>query len=269
MIPTWILDIFAAIMLVVAAVSAARLAAARPWQHGARRAALADIDVAHLLMAIAMAGMLVASLQTLPNGAWSVIFAVITVWFGYRVARDAQVSGVRALAGGHCAPHLIHAAAMLYMFMAFTAPATHGSGGMGDMSGGMTGMGTLQLPFLAFLFALLLIGYSIWDLDRLSGPGASGHYSLAAARTAPPGLVLVGATAGLGATAVSAPASGAASSAVATESMATESMGSEAQPADASAPASRAGRAVLAPWVATGCRIAMGVTMAFMLLIMI
>jgi hypothetical protein len=29
------------------------------------------------------------------------------------------------------------------------------------------------------------------------------------------------------------------------------------------------GRGVLAPWVATGCRIAMGVTMAFMLLIMI
>jgi hypothetical protein len=57
MIPSWILDILAAIMLVVAAVSAGRLVAARPWPHGAGRAALADIDVAHLLMAIAMAGM--------------------------------------------------------------------------------------------------------------------------------------------------------------------------------------------------------------------
>jgi Domain of unknown function (DUF5134) len=263
MTPAWILDIFAAIMLVVAAVSAARLAVARPWQQGTR-VALADIDASHLLMAIAMAGMLVASLQTLPNGAWSVIFAVMTAWFGYRVIRDAQVSGVRALAGGHCAPHLIHAGAMLYMFMAFTAPATHGSGGMGGMSGGMSGMGTLQLPFLAFVFALLLIGYSIWDLDQLSGPGASGHYSLAAARTVPTGLVLVGATAGTGAAAVSAPASGPAGSALATEAMATE-----AQPADASAPTSRADRNVLAPWVATSCRIAMGITMAFMLLIMI
>ena len=36
MIPSWILDIFAAIMLVVAAVSAARLVAARPWQRRAR-----------------------------------------------------------------------------------------------------------------------------------------------------------------------------------------------------------------------------------------
>ena len=33
--------------------------------------------------------------------------------------------------------------------------------------------------------------------------------------------------------------------------------------------ASGTGRGLLAPWVATGCRIAMGVTMAFMLLIMI
>ena len=38
MIPSWILDIFAAIMLVVAAVSAARLVAVRPWRHGARAA---------------------------------------------------------------------------------------------------------------------------------------------------------------------------------------------------------------------------------------
>ena len=72
-------------MLVVAAVSAGRLVAARPWQRGPRQAALADIDVAHLLMAIAMAGMLVSGLRTLPDGAWEAVFSVMTVWFGYRV----------------------------------------------------------------------------------------------------------------------------------------------------------------------------------------
>jgi Domain of unknown function (DUF5134) len=272
MIPAWILDIFAAIMLVVAAVSAARLVVARPWQHGTRQAALTDVDGAHLLMAIAMAGMLVASLQTLPNGAWSVIFAVLTVWFGYRVVRDAQVSGVRALAGGHCAPHFIHAGAMLYMFMAFTAPAAHGSGGMAGMAGGMSGMGTLQLPLLAFVFALTLIGYSIWDLDQLSGPGASGHYSLAVARTRPAGPVLVGVGVGTSAAGAGASAgpgaaalSPAASPAMAAEPV-TELAGGAGVP-PASGPAD--GTGVLAPWVATGCRIAMGVTMAFMLLIMI
>jgi hypothetical protein len=252
MIPSWILEIFAAVMLVVAALSAARLVAARPWRRGA---ALADIDVAHLLMAIAMAGMLTASLQTLPNGAWSVIFAVMTAWFGYRVIRDAQVSGVRALAGGHCAPHLIHAAAMLYMFLAVTAPAAHGTGS-GGMSGSMSSMGTLELPFLAFVFALTLIGYSVWDLDQLSGPGTSGHYSLAAARVASPEPVLVGAPAGPGATAVSAT--------VATETGATDTGATDTGGSAAAGP-----RGVLAPWVTTSCRIAMGITMAFMLLITI
>jgi Domain of unknown function (DUF5134) len=274
MIPSWILDIFAAVMLVVAAVSAGRLVAARSWQRGTRRAALADIDVAHLLMAIAMAGTLAASLQTLSNGAWSVIFAVMTAWFGYRVVRDSRVSGVRALAGGHCAPHLVHAGAMLYMFMAFTAPAAHASGGMGGMAGGMSGMGTLQLPTLALLFALVLVGYSVWDLDQLSGPGASGHYSLAVARVAPPGPVLAGvgataaaggAPAGPGAAAVSA----AASATVAAEPVAEPAAGPAgiAQVPPASGPAD--GTGLLAPWVATGCRIAMGITMAFMLVIMI
>ncbi len=269
MTPSWILDIFAALMLVVAAVSAGRLVVAQPWRQGAQRAALADIDVAHLLMAIAMAGMLTASLQTLPNGAWEVIFAVLTAWFAYRVARDMQVSGVRALAGGHCAPHLIHAAAMLYMFLALTVPAAHGSG-MSGMGGAASTMGTLSLPFLAFIFALLLIGYSIWDLDQLSGPGAGGHYSLAAARTAPAAAVLagVGAGAGPGAASVSEPAGGLAGSAVATE----PTTASQTQPvgaADVRGRASGAGRGILAPWVATSSRIAMGVTMAFMLLILI
>ncbi len=269
MIPSWILDIFAAIMLVVAGVSAGRLIAARPWQRGVQRAALADIDVAHLLMAIAMAGMLAVSLQTLPNGAWSGVFAVMTAWFGYRVIRDARVSGVRALAGGHCAPHLIHAGAMLFMFAAFTAPAAHGSGGMSGMAGGVSGMGTLQLPFLAFVFALALIGYSVWDLDQLSGPGAGGHYTFAAIREASPGPVL----AGVGATAASTGVAGPGAAAVSVTAGTTVTAGPAAEPAEAaqvppaSVPADRTG--LLAPWVATGSRIAMGVTMALMLLIMI
>jgi hypothetical protein len=60
---------------------------------------------------------------------------------------------------------------MLYMFAAVSAPAAHQSGGMGGMSGGVGGMETLDLPFLALLFALVLVGYCIWDLDQVSGPG--------------------------------------------------------------------------------------------------
>ena len=73
-------------------------------------------------MALGMAGMLTASLTTLPDVAWAVIFGVLAVWFASRVVLDARVSGVRALAGGHCAPHLIHATAMLYIVLAVAGP---------------------------------------------------------------------------------------------------------------------------------------------------
>jgi len=265
MIPAWILDIFAAVMLAVAAVSAARLAAARPWRHVG---ALADTDLAHLLMAIAMAGMLAGSLRTLPNAAWAVIFGVLTAWFAYRVARDALVSGVRALTARHCAPHLVHAAAMLYMFLAVAAPAARGSG-LRTMAG--SAMDALGVPVLAFAFALLLIGYSVWDLDQLSGPGVSGHYRLATATrevpvTAAAALAGVPALPGTGSLAA-AGAAAAEGGRVATIVQA-QLAGPDTLTSPAAAPSAYDG-VVLAPWVAAVCRIAMGVTMAFMLLIMI
>jgi hypothetical protein len=166
--PAWLTDTFAAFMLVVAVASAARLVAARPWRHGA---VVADIGISHLLMAIAMAGVLASSLATLGNTAWAVVFGVLTVWFACRVVRDARINGVRALAGGRYTPHLLRSAVMLYVFLAVTAVGS-GSGmsgmpGMGGSSG--TTMQMLRYPTLAFIFALMLIGYTVWDLDHLRG----------------------------------------------------------------------------------------------------
>jgi hypothetical protein len=264
MIPAWLLDSLAAVMLVVAALSAARLVAARRWPGGSG-ATPAYVDIAHLLMAIAMAGMLAASLQTLPDRAWEVIFGLMTAFFTCRVVRDARVSGLRALAGGHCAPHLIHAASMLYMFLALTGPLAGGSGGMTGMaSTGAGSAGTLEFPALAFVFTLLLVSYNVWDLDQLSGPGVSGHYRLAPGRVAPV-AVLAGAASG-----------GTARELAGTEPViagaARETGPAHSGPGLASAgggPADGQDRGILAPWVAVSCRIAMGVAMAFMLVIMI
>ena len=125
----------------------------------------------------------------------------------------------------------------------------------------MSGMRTLSLPLLAFLFALALVGYSVWDLDQLSGPGARAHYSLAVPRLAPAagagrgrGTRRAGCRRGCRTGAQPAP-------------MVTETIETAPEVPPASAPAD--GTGVLAPWVATGCRIAMGITMAFMLVIMI
>src|SRR5579863_191370 len=239
MTPAWILDMLAALMLIVTVVSAARLGLARAWRKGA---IVTDTDVSHLFMGIAMAGMLVPGLTTLPNAAWEVIFALLAVWFGYRVVSDARSNGARALAGGHCAPHLVHSAAMLYMFLALAAPAAGGPGGPGGAGG--SGMGSasaaqaLKYPTLAFVFALILIGYAAWDLDQLSGK----RYSRAGASVSLAGV-----------TAASVPAL------------------AGPKPGALVSGAAKSGDAawLLSAGTTVGGRIAMGATMAFMLLIMI
>jgi len=274
-IPAWILDICAMVMLLVAAVSAGQLAVARPWRRGG--AADADITVSHLLMGIAMAGMLTAGLRTLPGAAWEAIFAVMTAWFAWRLWPEARGRGVGALARGHHAPHLLHSAAMLYMFAALAAPAAGGSGmaGMGGSSGGTQ---TLRLPTLAFVFVLLLVGYTVRDLDRQAL--ADGYFHVVGGGLAPAGLAGPAL-----ATASLAPATGPASGAPARQgaggatAVAAMAQAQATQAAEVS-PVGRtegggetgplaAGRLLLAPAVVKGCRVAMGVTMALMLIIMI
>jgi hypothetical protein len=268
MTPTWILDILAALMLVVAAVSAARLGLARPWRKGA---VVTDADVSHVFMGIAMAGMLASGLTTLPDRAWEVIFALLAVWFGYRVVSDARSNGARALAGGHCAPHLVHSAAMLYMFLALAARGP-GASGMSGMGAG-SAVQALKYPTLAFVFALILIGYSAWDLDQLSGKRYSrAGTSLSPARVraptvpalagAEPGALVSGALVSGAVMSGDAVVSGDSPQVAWSRAAAVETTGAK------SAPAEVAGR-LLSTGTTVGCRIAMGATMAFMLLIMI
>jgi hypothetical protein len=262
--PGWILVIFAVIMLLVAAVSAVRLALAGPWRRDAASPD-SDVDSAHLLMGIAMAGMLVAALTTLPNDAWDVIFAALTAWFAWSAYRESRADRRHVLTQGHKLPHLVHSAAMLYMFVAVTAHATGGMSGMGGSSGGTQ---TLRFPLLAFIFSILLVGYAVLDLDRLTGP-AHGDRALSRAM-APRQAVLA---------ALPVPADSpnlAVAVAVGPRSNAASARG----PVNLAEPAARgetrraggqqaARDLLLDPRVAAGARIAMGITMALMLIIMI
>src|SRR5580692_5561256 len=179
MSPTWILDVFAALMLVTATVSGTRLAAARrpaawPLSGGQaevvpagqrsrpRGSAGADHDVTHLLMGVAMAGMLAPRLSTLAPGAWEAIFGALTGLFAWRSARDARATGIRSLGSGHSAVHLLQCAAMVYLFAAVTSSG----------STAMTGMGaappSLESPALALAFASVLAAYTARDIGQLS-----------------------------------------------------------------------------------------------------
>jgi hypothetical protein len=266
MTPAWILDLLGAVMLMIAAVSAARLVLARPWRPGW---AVFDTDVAHLLMGIAMAGMFTSSLTTLPSTAWEVVFGLMTAWFAVRVVLDAQANGVRALAGGHCAPHLVHSASMLYMFLAIAAPAAGGSGMPGGSRPGMT----LSHPTVAFAFALVLIGYAIWDLDQLSGRRYhSASVSVALAGTGAPALPVLAPARSAAAAQSAGTTSHVGQSSVGTidGQAVTSGGGNDAggQGADRG-DTGGVGKFLLSPAVTVGCRIGMGVAMAFILMIAI
>jgi Domain of unknown function (DUF5134) len=177
MSPVWLFDILAVLMLVTAAVSATRLATARlpanrlsaveptGSRSSSRGSGGADTDIAHLLMCIAMAGMLAAGVKTLPPPAWEAIFFLLTAWFAWRLVGDTKVNDLRSLVSGHRTAHLFHCAAMAYMFAALTTSD--------EMD--MTGMGSgiaqsLKYPALALAFAFVLVCYSVWDVrGQLSG----------------------------------------------------------------------------------------------------
>jgi hypothetical protein len=251
--PAWIPGIFAAVMLLVAEVSAGQLVIARAWTR--RGGTNADIAVSHLLLGIAMMGILVPGLSTLPNAVWEVVFAVMTAWFAWCLRRERRGRGAAAVAGGHYAPHLVHSAAMLYMFVALAGPHVEGSGisvsGTGGMSGmsGMAGGSSGGMPALALIFALLLIAFTIHDLDRPAG--VDGYFHVVGRRSVPAGSVLAAAAAGPVALRQPTPADAAETA-------------PRADPA-----AYTAERLLLSPAVAKGCQVTIGVAMAFILITVI
>jgi len=267
MTPSWLLDVFAALMLAVAAVSGARLGASWAGARAAGRPRLpadADADAAHVLMGIAMAGSLASGLSTLPGSVWAVIFAILVMWFGWRVFTESRERPASALASGHHVPHLVHSAAMVYMFVAVTGASTAAGGGMPGMAGGsMSGMGTLRAPTIGVIFVLMLVGWVVVDVNRIT-TGADPADRSAAATLAPwrrRTLAVPGPAIAMPAPPVAVALS--ASARADREASATTEAAASGQVA------ANTGLLVSDPRVADGCRIAMGVTMALMLILMI
>src|SRR6516165_244441 len=98
--PTWLTAVFAALMLTVAAYCTGRLAAARRW----RRPTEVDTDAGHVLMGLAMTGMLVARLRILPAAAWEAVFVLGAAWFAWRLLRSGRRPPATAWRCLHPAP---------------------------------------------------------------------------------------------------------------------------------------------------------------------
>jgi hypothetical protein len=142
--PGWLAGLFAALMLTVAVYCAGRLAAARAW----RRPTELDTDGAHVVMGVAMAGMLVTGLRTFPLSLWAGVFAAGAAWFGYHALRARRAAPATPWRCLQPAPHLVECAAMLFMLLAVPASAA----------------------FLAVLPAVFLLGWVIRLADRLTVP---------------------------------------------------------------------------------------------------
>jgi Domain of unknown function (DUF5134) len=217
--PAWLTAIFAAASLAVAVYCAGRLVVAR---RGHRPTEL-DTDGAHVIMGVAMAGMLVSGLRTLPSTIWEVVFAAAAMWFGYRMLqarRGAQSSPWRS---SHPLPHLVECAAMVFMFLILPAAA-----GAATSSVSMTMTATeSRFSFLTLPLAVYLFGYVVWLGDRVTL-----HAAAPALATAP---ASAGPRLGYG----------------------------------SGSPGPEPARPYLAPRCAAICKITMGITMGYMLILML
>jgi hypothetical protein len=245
--PSWLAGALAAAMIVIALYCSGRLVASRRW----RRTTEVDADGIHVVMGVAMAGMLVPQLSALPGRVWEVVFGVAAAWFAWQAARASRNMPASGMRCAHPVPHLVECAAMLYMFMAVPGPRP---GAPERLMPGMSGPASANgsLPALAIILALYMAGYVLWTADRL--------VSLARATSVVPdgsqarGRTLMLVTSG------APPAA---------------SPHDQLDSADLSGTSSgtwhghHADRPMLAPRLAAGYKIVMGITMGYMLIMMV
>ena len=81
--PTWLAYSFAVVMVVVSLYCVGWLIAARARS----RQNHMDVNVSHVAMGLAMAGMLVPRLKVLPDGVWEAVFVAIALWFTWHGVR--------------------------------------------------------------------------------------------------------------------------------------------------------------------------------------
>jgi hypothetical protein len=232
--PAWLAAGTAVLMIVIAIYCAGRLAISRLR---GRHTEL-DADGLHVLMGVAMAGMLEPRLTPVPGTAWRAVFAAAAAWFAWQATRAGRRDGRARCA--HPVPHAVECAAMVYMLLPFGSWPAGRQPGMAMP--GMSQGATAGNPALTLVLALFMLGYVLWATDRLA--------SLSRARVA----------------------------ATAREAAAVRpSRAAVTVPAAASIPAASAaaayprpsGQPALAPRLAACYKIAMAIAMGYMLVIML
>jgi hypothetical protein len=163
--PSWAAGAFAAVMIMIAVYCAARLVASGRWH----RPTAVDADGLHLVMGVAMAGMLVPRLSLLPASVWAGVFGLAAAWFAGQAALARRGSTVASWRCCYPVPHLVECGAMLYMLLAALGPRPAGQrAGMAMPAMGTSHGAAASVPALALILALFMLGYIVWTTDRLA-----------------------------------------------------------------------------------------------------
>ena len=246
--PSWLAGALAAMMIAIAAYCAGRLAASRLWH----RSTAVDADALHLVMGVAMAGMLVPQLGSLPGSVWEGVFGVGAAWFAGQAVWARRGNPVGRWQCHFPVPHLVECGAMLYMFLAAPVPGLVGPRtGMSMTTMSASPGAAVSFPALAVVLALFMLGYIVWTADRLTS-GARAKTATTTTRSMASDHARVLVTSGAPAT---------------TPQDAPDPPGTSAAVGDreerpASVPA-------LAPRLAESYKIAMGIAMGYMLILML
>jgi len=176
--PAWLPVILAAVMLAIAAYSLWRIAMARVLG--------TPTDFAHdtvvFLLSLATAGMLVRWMHLLNPGIWAVLLGAAGTYLAVRAAAPTRrPEDVRTGSGSTrtALAAVAGCAIAVYMLLAGVAPSTlNGSTAGYYTMAGMTDMykdTTITFPALGIGVSVLLLGYAVAALDRLSPPRDSAR----------------------------------------------------------------------------------------------
>ena len=153
--PSWLYYLFGAAMLAVAAYCVVLLVLSVATNRPAGR----DVEISHVFMGVAMAGMFVGRWAFGPSGAWELIFGLLLIWFVVQSIGSVQRYGLHL-------PHaLIHAVMNLAMLLMYWYPMGAGSVA-GSVSGAMpmAHAGPKLDSGVAFVLACILLASAIFTL---------------------------------------------------------------------------------------------------------
>jgi hypothetical protein len=151
--PSWLYYLLGSLMFAIAAYCVTLLVLGAATHRPAGR----DVELSHVFMGVAMAGMFVGPWAFGPSAVWEIIFAALMVWF--------LVASIQSVLryGLHLPHALIHALMNFSMLLMYWFPLGD-SPASGSMSMSAASTGSRLDPGLAFLIAFILLASAIFTL---------------------------------------------------------------------------------------------------------